>query len=236
MAARGARGVVWRERGSRRTSGGTGEASAMRAQPVTARSMPRAAGRPAGRHEEGGSPRGLIAAPTPASVVSPCRCVSYRDPFGLSAEDVSVNCRAVGDSGEGNAAHCAVRVVDESRDLDVTIELLNENWTNEVYWRSRAGDAEAQGYNPGRWARVAVPVGMTSHEFDDRVLQQAMLHTRAARGQDYHFWGGSNSNRFVFNIITSAGGMVPGAASRAFKIAPGICGGGGLSRGGQCSP
>jgi hypothetical protein len=149
--------------------------------------------------------------------------------------DTQVQCRNVGGTGEGNGAHCAVRVVDKDRGLDVTIELLNED-TNQIYWRSAPGEAEREGYSEGGWITVAVPQGMTSREFDDKVLQSALGRTMATRGVDYSMFGSKNSNRFVHDVITGAGGRVPGATAAGYKFAPGLCGGSGMSRGRNCAP
>ena len=160
--------------------------------------------------------------------------VNFSDPFGLSAMDTQLQCRAVGGTGEGNAAHCAVRVVDKERGLDVTIELLNEG-TNQIYWRSAPGEAAREGYSEDGWTTVAVPEGMSSREFDDKVLQSAFGRTMATRGVDYSMFGSKNSNRFVHDVITGAGGRVPGAAAAGYTFAPGLCGGRGLRRG-SCAP
>ncbi len=154
--------------------------------------------------------------------------VTYSDPFGLMAMDTYVNCRPVGGKGdEGAVAHCAVRVVDEDRKIDQTIELLNEDGTKEIYW-SLPGDEKAKKYSSDGWSRVAVPKGMSSREFDDAVLNSALQQTRTQRGQPYLPFGYTNSNRFVSNVITGAGGSVPSRPLAGFFPligAPGLCGG-----------
>lgn len=159
--------------------------------------------------------------------------VNMSDPFGL---DPYINCRPVGGTGnEGAAAHCAVRVVDAERKLDVTIELLDVNGKNEVFWRSAPGDMESQGYAADSWVKVATPKGMSTRDFDNAVLNSALSQTVARRGKDYDHRGATNSNRFVFSVIRGAGGSVPGAAGRNFIWAPGLCGGAGYRKG-KCAP
>lgn len=153
--------------------------------------------------------------------------INRHDPFGLSAEDVKVNCRPVGGEGkEGAVAHCAVRVVDESRGIDQTIELAPDASGNkEIYW-ALGGSDRTNAYDSGTWLDVAVPDGMTSTEFDNAVLLSAFRETVRQRGQNYWPTGNTNSNRFVRQVIINAGGQVPAGAASGFTFgAPGLCGG-----------
>jgi hypothetical protein len=139
-------------------------------------------------------------------------------------------------------SHCAVRVVDSKRDLDVTIELVPEKRDgknmNEPWWHSAKGygpsDAATDKYRSSGWAPVARPDGMSEEDFDNAVLNSAYRQTQAARGKEYSSDGSKNSNHFVYQTITGAGGKVPGAAVQG-KTAPGICGGSGLKNGTNCS-
>lgn len=80
-------------------------------------------------------------------------------------------------------------------------------------------------YDPGNWSPVSVPCGKTDEEFDNAVLKSAYNETVKERGTPYHFSGESNSNQFVYQIITGAGGQVPGGVDRGFRFgAPDIYG------------
>ena len=107
--------------------------------------------------------------------------INFSDPFGLKAKDTFVQCRDVGDTGEGNAGHCAVRVVDKERNIDVTIELLNVGDRNEIYWHSVPGEAEAEGYSQSERVKVGVPEGMSTRAFDDLVLNSALIKSAVMR-------------------------------------------------------
>jgi hypothetical protein len=140
-------------------------------------------------------------------------------------------------------SHCAVRVVNVERNLDVMIELVPEmhdgNRSNEVWWHSAKGfsasDAARDKYSPSGWIRVAPPNGISEGEFDNAVLGSALRQTMAVRGQSYSARGEKNSNHFVYETITGAGAKIPKAAVRG-KAAPGLCGGSGLKNGTNCSP
>jgi hypothetical protein len=76
---------------------------------------------------------------------------------------------------------------------------------------------------------------MSVNEFDRRVISASVAIARDLKGSPYWPGGEANSNHFVFDVITTAGGKVPGAASKGFTFVPGICGGSGLARGSKCS-
>jgi uncharacterized protein RhaS with RHS repeats len=159
--------------------------------------------------------------------------VTYSDPYGLSPNDTYVGCRPVDGTG-GAGLHCAVRVVNEKLGVDVTYELLADG-PGRPKRAGQAGASQVERYE-GTWEKVGVPAGMTSDEFDLAVLTNAVDISAEQNGRPYFFTGGTNSNRFVYNIITKAGGKVPAAALGHFPgaLAPGLCGGYGLSRGQNC--
>lgn len=161
---------------------------------------------------------------------------TYSDPFGLKPDDVFVNCRPVGGEGDsGVAGHCAVRVVDEKQGLDVTIELIpNREGKDAFSWAPKSSD-KVSAYT-GDWTQVDVPEGMTSEQFDNAVLRAAFIEMNARKGSLYLPFGQVNSNNFVFEVISRAGGRVPRSASSGFLFVPGICGGSGFSRGQSCTP
>lgn len=160
--------------------------------------------------------------------------INYSDPFGLEA---FVGCRPVGgendEDGGGAAGHCAVRVVNEELGIDITVELAPEGRRKRIYTAS--GDEDRTEAYGGLWSEVLVPEGMTVNEFDRAVLKSALEVSGRVGGTKYGFGGAKNSNRFIYDIITGAGGLVPQSASAGFKIAPGICGGTGMKRGSNCS-
>jgi len=77
---------------------------------------------------------------------------------------------------------------------------------------------------------------MTSQQYDNAVLSNASTIAVERNGARYSPFGGSNSNRYVYDVVTSSGGQVPaGALSGRTGVAPGLCGGVGLMTGGNCS-
>ncbi|MCA1790185.1 MAG: RHS repeat-associated core domain-containing protein, partial [Thioalkalivibrio sp.] len=158
--------------------------------------------------------------------------VTFRDPYGLSPEDVIVACRSVDDT-RGLGGHCSVRVVNEKLNIDVTYELLS-NGIGEPQFAGQTSPEQAVRYE-GRGVQVAVPNGMTSDEFDLRVIANAERISHERDGQPYSPSGTRNSNRFVYDVIKQSGGKVPWAAVPYSKATPGICGGRGILLGSDCS-
>ena len=152
-------------------------------------------------------------------------------------DTTSVNCRPVGGSGgSGVVGHCALRVFDPERGLDVVIELLDVAHRREIYWRSDLADAQRATYLAASWITVPVPAGMTQQQFDDAILRSALRETVDMRGDIYTPGGRRNSNRFVYESVTGAGGSIPDVAWRSFFFgAPGLCGGGFSATGRNCS-
>jgi hypothetical protein len=163
--------------------------------------------------------------------------VAFTDPFGLKPDSTFVNCRPVGGEGSsGTLGHCAVRVKDAKLKVDATIEMAPDaqGLLDQVHVAGPA-DRRTLAYT-GPWAPVAIPNGMTEQQFDQRVLASAVAVSRDIQGLPYLPFGQVNSNRFVYDVITGAGGIVPGAPSAGFTWVPGICGGSGVARGSHCSP
>lgn len=97
----------------------------------------------------------------------------------------------------------------------------SDDWGNELH----RGKMDAFN-NAGMWVKVEVPFGMSERQFDRAVLRAADYVSQQVEGKRYRFTGGSNSNRFVYDIITRAGGYVPGTLKLRFPLgAPGLCGG-----------
>ena len=105
--------------------------------------------------------------------------------------------------------HCALRVFDPERGLDVVIELLDVAHRREIYWRSDLADAQRATYLAASWSTVPVPAGMTQQQFDDAILRSALRETVDMRGDIYTPGGRRNSNRFVYESVTGAGGSIP---------------------------
>ena len=79
-----------------------------------------------------------------------------------------------------------------------------------------------------------VPAGMTTEEFDVAVLHSAMKRSQQVDGSPYFPGGGTNSNNYIYRIITGAGGKVPDAARPRGSLATGLCGGTGIYPGTDC--
>jgi RHS repeat-associated protein len=163
--------------------------------------------------------------------------VGLRDPMGLTALDTDttyVNCRSVGGDGDGGiAGHCAFRVVNDSLGADLTFELV-PNSKNQIQIHVSGANHKRTLEYTDEWVAVSLPADKSEYDFDLAVLGRAYIEARAIQGSAYTPTGGGNSNRFVFNVIDRAGGRVPRSASAGFLIAPGICGGGGATRGSGC--
>jgi RHS repeat-associated protein len=171
--------------------------------------------------------------------------VNFRDPFGLNADTTYVACRPVGGDNRdeepaSSYGHCAVRVADSRQGTDAMAEIVrvpgDQRWPLQTVRTFGTGSEEVARYG-NRWVPVAVPAGMTEQEFDAAVVAQIYRQGREYSGQPYFPGGQLNSNSFVYRVITGAGGKVPAAASgHLARGAPGLCGGGGLRTGSNCSP
>jgi hypothetical protein len=88
-------------------------------------------------------------------------------------------------------------------------ELLNKDGRNSIeVWDGSGGDGDRGDYT---WFEVTLPQGMSSEEFDKRVISSFNRLGRVMQGEEYSPHGAINSNWFVFMVITLAGGKVPGA-------------------------
>jgi hypothetical protein len=157
--------------------------------------------------------------------------VNFRDPFGLKAEDVGIGCRNLEDKYLGRGGqHCAIRITTDEG-AEYIFELLRSDDVKNI---SGSPSLSNQGAKYTRWTQVDVPEGMSSSEFDAAVLGKARTIGIARNGLDYHWGGGRNSNRYVYDVITGSGGMIPRAAIDAWRKAPGLCGGIAIFNGAGC--
>ncbi len=160
--------------------------------------------------------------------------VNFSDPLGLKA---SVNCRAV--KVPKQASHCAIRVVDKAKNIDVTIEMMPDERKSaraplgreRVEWST----TRPPGTYDGDWTPLPVPSGVTESQFDRAILESAVREQQRIEGSVYTPGGGSNSNRFIYDVIRGAGGVgVRNPSEKHLLGAPGLCGGRGLSTGTDC--
>jgi RHS repeat-associated protein len=158
--------------------------------------------------------------------------VMFTDPFGDSTFVNCVPARSKGDKGV--FGHCALRVVDKKLGIDLTIQMKPYGLLQKDFGGTGPSDGETTKFT-GPWAAVNVPAGMTVGGFDARVLTQALKEANKEAGHTYDPLGGGNSNRYVYTVVTNAGGKVPIAPTRGFYKVPGLCGGGGLDTGTDCS-
>lgn len=164
--------------------------------------------------------------------------INLSDPSGLTTY---ISCREI--DFTSNFGHCGIHIKNRDLDLDVLIELerTGQRWFNpfgfkNVPWLfgSSMKDALAA-YNDG-WYKVKIPSGMTEYDFDIAVFDAAAHVSSRENGRVYNPFGQYNSNRFVHDVITRAGGQVPGIVSLFFpKGAPGLCGGSFISTGSNCA-
>jgi len=83
----------------------------------------------------------------------------------------------------------------------------------------------------GKWYRVE----SARDNFATVTRQWAETLSYLRNGRTYNPFGGRNSNRFVFEVVTLYGGKIPYAAIGAGNRAPGLCGGVGIWSGDGCS-
>src|SRR6266516_394501 len=163
--------------------------------------------------------------------------VNFSDPFG---DSTFVNCRPFtrGTSGEKHFAHCAVRVRIGTFDRVYQIQPDKKSGTGVSIAGSGPTEELTTAFKQP-WIPVAVPGGMSVSQFDQRVLDAVYNYDVTGRGyQHYTPFGEGNSNHFVYESITRAGGMVPIAVTRNVGqlVAPGICGGLLFREGNSCAP
>jgi len=89
---------------------------------------------------------------------------------------------------------------------------------------------------PGK-APYAARYGWVTINASFSVLYEAFnLQSGANAGLLYSPYGEVNSNRFVYNVISGSGILMPSSVVPAHGFTPGICGGSGLSTGSNCFP
>jgi hypothetical protein len=149
--------------------------------------------------------------------------VAFSDPFGL--DTTSVACRPVGGDnraggGQSDYGHCAIRIKNEEIGIDIMFEITRGPPAG-AFPTTLVGAFGPSSENFARygdkWVPVGVPVGQTVTQFDTGVLREVLTQKRLTDGQIYNPDGKANSNSFVYNSITGAGGKVPAAASAAIK-------------------
>jgi RHS repeat-associated protein len=133
-----------------------------------------------------------------------------------------------------DAVHYAIRVT--IGDKSVMTELRPDNDLRNHISHIDGHSVTASEY---RWAIVAVPTGMTSLGFAEAVRTSITAFTAQYEGRRYWPDGSTNSNSFVYNVITDAGGRIPRGAvwetnPLGFPASPGICGGSGAATGPNC--
>lgn len=123
--------------------------------------------------------------------------------------------------------------MNEKLNIDVTYELLSTGLPfRDPQTAGQTPPSQVARYE--NWVQVDVPAGQTSDEFDLRVLAQAEMLSAQRDGKIYNPLGGTNSNRFAYDIITGARGRVPFAADLRGRSQPGLCGGHGMLQGFDC--
>ncbi|HEX5871782.1 MAG TPA: RHS repeat-associated core domain-containing protein [Longimicrobium sp.] len=146
--------------------------------------------------------------------------VAYHDPYGLSSDTVWVAVRALESRILGLFGNHAAILVGAGGRRQLG-ELLERNDKNFIEVRTNPGPADLGRYE---LSRVHVPKGMTSEEFDQRVVASFNEVAAERRHKNYSAHGARNSNNFVYEVITRAGGTVPRSANKP-SFTPGICGG-----------
>lgn len=164
--------------------------------------------------------------------------INLSDPSGLTTY---ISCREI--DFTSNFGHCGIHIKNRDLDLDVLIELerTGRGWLapfgyKNVPWLFGSSMRDPLSAYDGGWHQVMPPSGMTETDFDVAVFDAAALVSSRENGRRYNPFGQYNSNRFIYDVITSAGGRVPGSVSLFFvKGTPGLCGGSFWSTGRNCA-
>ena len=110
--------------------------------------------------------------------------------------------------------------MDDSGNVKFGGELLNEK-TNAI--RALSDDApDAGSYH---WVTLPVPNGMSADEYAKRIMSSYYTVGAGVEGRKYSLHGNENSNKFVFSVVTGAGGWMPTSVLTPLKLTPVICGG-----------
>src|SRR5690606_32440556 len=129
--------------------------------------------------------------------------------------------------------HCAVRIVSEEYGLDLVAELIpDRGGIKQIYVESKGGPKTSK-YSASSWIPVVVPSELSESDFDLAVLTSLAGRAGMEHGAKYGMRGQRNSNRFIYDVVVGAGGVMPAGVSGGYLIAPGICGGN-WSRRGKC--
>ena len=156
--------------------------------------------------------------------------MNYSDPFGLR---VQIGCRPIGGALGAMYSHCAIRI-DDSYGHHYSFELMPVKVPGEPdTWNTIQSVPDEDEYT---WTTVGAPEGMKDDEWDSTVRAAAEVVGYRMSGKKYHADGARNSNHYVHEAITTAGGNVPESAKpKDGRKAPGLCGGSGASTG-ECKP
>ena len=145
---------------------------------------------------------------------------------------MQVACRAVDNST--TFTHCALRITDDDAGTSTVYELLAKGIGQPQHAGVEADPVQIQRF-AGKWVDVATPANQTNTRFSARTRQGADAASARENGLRYSPFGGVNSNHFVYEIVTGAGGQVPLKALIPGRTAPGLCGGHGMFQGFNCS-
>jgi RHS repeat-associated protein len=151
--------------------------------------------------------------------------ISYRDPYGLSADTVWVGMRPLADPRLGERVnHSAVRVKGDAGDQ--AGELLNENGTSVIRTYKMDDPAKQQYLSGYEWFIVEPPPGVSQADWDRNAIRSFNANQLEWNGRDYPRLGvGLNCHAFTTEVIEEIGGRIPAAASRSGgRLAPNLCG------------
>ena len=144
--------------------------------------------------------------------------VSYRDPYGLSADTVWVGIRNLAVPVLGAlVSHSSVRANND------VFELTNGPDQNSVVKvTSFSGNTDMDAYT---WYRVDAPAGMSDTEFTSAVRFNAtqLGGSINTTGQKYEALG-RNCHWYTNSVITPTGARIPGEAEHSNgRLAPNLC-------------
>lgn len=117
--------------------------------------------------------------------------------------------------------HCAIRVTFADGEVRFG-ELLKDKPTGKNIVISF--DGTSQETLKYRWTTIATPKGMSPGQFASEVNRAFDTLAQGYNGLTYSKSGIRNSNKFVYDVITSVGGRIPFSVMGS-GATPGICGG-----------
>ncbi len=137
--------------------------------------------------------------------------INNSDPFG---DTTWVGCRPLEAPKSPFGDHCAIMVGANDTRRAFELNRVHIRGATDKVWVKELSPQDAREF---LWAPVTVPQGVTSEQFDSKMLQTIREMGISWHGRPYT---NALSNVFVYQAVTAAGGRIPCAAipRRKFDI------------------